>query len=172
MRTDCYLPVVIAVLLLGGCDRSSSLAPDKKPELSSQTTSSLPPPPPPAETAENATVEQNSATEKPPQEQKIEQEVAKAGSGKKGRGYGGGIVTEPIRQYFITGDRLVFSVQIPQAMNLYKAQDSRGKGPQTHEEFMEKIIQANGIKLPPLPEGHNYFYDTKTEKLMDQYRKE
>ena len=31
---------------------------------------------------------------------------------------------------------------------------------------MEKIIKANQIKLPDLPEGDRYQYDPKTEQLM------
>jgi len=31
---------------------------------------------------------------------------------------------------------------------------------------MEKIIKANNISLPELPEGHKYVYDPKLEMLM------
>lgn len=89
---------------------------------------------------------------------------AEAGVGKKGRGYGGGIVTEPIRAYFRTQQRLALQVEIPQAMNLYKAQ--HGRGPKSHEEFMNKIIEPNHIQLPELPEGHRYVYDPEREELM------
>ena len=90
---------------------------------------------------------------------------AEVGVGKKGRGYGGGIITEPIRQYFLQQDRLTFEVSLVQAMTLYKA-DHDFKGPKTNEAFMKDIIEANSIKLPELPEGHRYFYDPKTEELM------
>ena len=36
----------------------------------------------------------------------------------------------------------------------------------SHEEFMEKIVQANNIRLPELPEGHRYLYDPTTNELM------
>ena len=94
-----------------------------------------------------------------------EQVKAEVGVGKKGRGYGGGIITEPIRQYFLQQDRLTFEVSLVQAMILYKA-DHDFKGPKSNEIFMKEIIEANSIKLPELPEGHRYFYDPKTEELM------
>lgn len=59
---------------------------------------------------------------------------------------------------FDTKEKVAFEIKIPQALALYRAQDSFGKGPQTHEEFMEKIIRANNIELPKLPEGMHYNY--------------
>ena len=35
-------------------------------------------------------------------------EVASVGSGKKGHGYGGGMITEPARAYFRTKERIAF----------------------------------------------------------------
>jgi hypothetical protein len=49
-------------------------------------------------------------------------------------------------------------------MSLYKA--SEGHAPRTHQEFMDKIIKLNNLKLPELPAGHRYAYDPSTEKLM------
>jgi hypothetical protein len=94
-----------------------------------------------------------------------EQVKAEAGVGKKGRGYGGGLITEPVHQYFIIQDRVVFEIELPKTMDLYKASHDF-KGPKTHEAFMKEIIEANSIKLPELPEGHRYVYDPKTETLM------
>ena len=90
---------------------------------------------------------------------------AEVGVGKKGRGYGGGMMTEPIRQYFLQQDKLSFTVYLVQAMSLYKAVHD-DKGPKTHEIFMKDIIEANSIKLPELPEGHRYIYDPVKEELM------
>ena len=42
-----------------------------------------------------------------------ERQKAEAGVGKKGQGYGGGIITEPVHQYFIGKDRITFEIQIP-----------------------------------------------------------
>jgi hypothetical protein len=92
------------------------------------------------------------------------QKKAEVGVGKKGRGYGKGVIVTPIASLFAVRERMVFDVSIPEAMKLYKAMEDRA--PKTHEEFMEKIIKANNIKLPELPQGHRYKYDPKTEQLM------
>lgn len=94
-----------------------------------------------------------------------ERVVADTGVGEKGRGYGGGIITEPVRQYFRAPQMVVFDIQIPQAMNLYKASNNN-QGPASHEEFMTQIIQANQINLPKLPPGEKYIYDPEAEQLM------
>jgi hypothetical protein len=89
---------------------------------------------------------------------------AGVGSGKKGRGYGKGVVATPAASIWAVRERLVFEVQIPQAMSLFKA--TEGRGPKDHNEFMAQIIKANNIHLPQLPEGDVYRYDPKTEQLM------
>jgi len=102
-------------------------------------------------TAENATTENENV------------EKAQVGVGKRGRGYGGGIITEPARQRFLIADRLTFTA-IDHAMNLYKA--TNGHLPKSHDEFMRDIVQANNLKLPDLPEGDEYFYDPERGELM------
>ena len=102
----------------------------------------------------------------PPQEDATERIKAEKGVGIKGRSldqYEGVLVT-PAKAYFAARERLIFEVSVPHALNLYKA--SEGQAPKTHDEFMEKIVQANQIKLPPLPPGHKYVYDAMTEQLM------
>jgi hypothetical protein len=89
---------------------------------------------------------------------------ADVGVGKKGRGYGQGVIATPAASLFATKERLVFQVQIPQAMQLFKATEDRV--PKDHAEFMEKIIKANNIHLPELPDGDRYRYDPKTAELM------
>jgi len=100
-------------------------------------------------------------------------EEATSGVGAKGRDYGDGIsaVTVPVQTFFSTRQRLVFTVSIPHAMNLYKAQDADSRGPSTHEQFMQRIIGDNNIALPELPEGDVYEYDPKTETLMVRHPK-
>ena len=95
------------------------------------------------------------------------QEKAGVGSGEKGRGYGGDPVTTPVAAYFAVKERLTFDIQIPHAMELYKA--TEGHAPKTHEEFMRSIIEANQIRLPTLPAGHRYVYDPETERLMVEH---
>jgi hypothetical protein len=60
-------------------------------------------------------------------------------------------------------EKLVFEVEIPHAMQLFKATEDRN--PKSQEEFMEKIVKANQIKLPELWEGETYRYDPKTAEL-------
>jgi hypothetical protein len=83
--------------------------------------------------------------------------------GTKGKDYGGGPITEPIRQRF----RIEYDVQlklVTHALQLYNAE--HGRYPATHEEFMKDIVEANAIRLPDLPPGQRYVYDPKTHTLM------
>jgi hypothetical protein len=98
-------------------------------------------------------------------------EKAQAGVGKQGRDYGGGAimapVTVPVATYFRTRDRITFDIQIADGMRMYKA--TNGFAPKTHEEFMEKIIKANQIKLPDLPPGDRYIYIPAREELCVEH---
>ena len=82
----------------------------------------------------------------------------------KGRGYGKGYVAVVLATRWNAEQMLVFQVQIPKAMELYKA--TNGYAPRSHKEFMKDIIEANLVKLPELPPGEEYVYDKDTEKLM------
>ena len=101
------------------------------------------------------------------QEQEMVRERAQVGVGEKGRDIGEGIISTPIKAYFSAKQQIVFNIQIPHAMNLYKATNDRA--PRTHDEFMSKIIKANFVKLPQLPEGHEYVYDPEKEELMVEH---
>ncbi len=98
-------------------------------------------------------------------------EKAQAGVGKQGRDYGGGAimapVTVPVATYFQARDRITFDIQIADAMRLYKA--ANGSAPKTHDEFMEKIIKENQIKLPELPPGDRYKYVPEKEELCVEH---
>lgn len=92
---------------------------------------------------------------------------AKAGVTGKGQSYGGGVISEPVSQYWKIKEKIAFDIAIPHSLNLFKANSISGKGPQSHEEFMEKIIKPmTNFKLPELPEGHQYQYDPVSEKLF------
>lgn len=91
---------------------------------------------------------------------------AKVGVGAKGRSldeYKGAIVT-PAKSLFAAKERVVFDIQIPQALQLYKA--SNGQGPTSHDEFMQRVVAENSIQLPSLPAGQRYQYDPQSEQLM------
>jgi len=49
------------------------------------------------------------------------------------------------------------------ALQLYWAE--KGYYPKTHEEFMEKIIKFNKLKLPELESGVEYLYDPEDHQL-------
>jgi hypothetical protein len=83
--------------------------------------------------------------------------------GVKGKEYGGGIITEPLAQRWRVQDRLVMQ-NVDYALKLYQA--DQGRYPATHDEFMEKIIRANNLKLPDLPPGQRYLYVAETHELM------
>ena len=73
------------------------------------------------------------------------------GVGQKGSGYGGGIITEPVRQYWLLRDAAVFEIQIPSAINLFQAEHNRF--PKDWVEFKREILDPASIKLPELHRG-------------------
>ena len=85
------------------------------------------------------------------------------GADKRGRNYGGGVISEPIRQYFRAGQRIQL-LNLERAMKLYKGE--HGTLPTSHEQFMKEIIEANRLELPQLPEGERYVYDPQQGQLM------
>ena len=90
-------------------------------------------------------------------------EKTAVGMGEKGRGYGGDMITMPVKAMWTAKEKIVLD-QMHHAMELYKA--SEGHAPKTEKEFMEKIIKENHLQLPTLPAGHRYVYDPSTEELM------
>ncbi len=150
---------------------------------------SLEPPPQPASSGNESSTDASAATEQtsPPEETAdrdsqapaddarrdqpqadtdeatTQLEKAEVGVGTKGKDYGGGIITEPARVFFRVEERITFQ-QVEHAQNLFKAE--HGQFPQSHEEFMEKVIEANQIALPGLPDGAEYWYDAESAELM------
>lgn len=156
------------------------LEPDNKPatpspppvevtlEGTAKTVAPPPPPPPPVEKAsETEPIAEEPEETSPPQRFNTERVVAKAGVTGKGQ-YGGGLITTPIAAYFSVRERVVFDIQIPSTMNLYKAE--HGRFPRTHKEFMQKIIKANGFVLPKLQsDEHRYIYLPEKAAKMRNY---
>jgi hypothetical protein len=54
--------------------------------------------------------------------------------------------------------------EITHALNLFNAENDRY--PKDYEEFTEKIVKANRIKLPVLPGKKKYQYDVENHKLI------
>lgn len=90
---------------------------------------------------------------------------AKAGVGKQGRGYGGGIITEPIRQYFLGKQRIDLEIQIPNQMKTYKALNN-DKYPADVQAYVREILEPLGVQLPELPVGEVYVYNPKNGELL------
>ena len=87
------------------------------------------------------------------------------GVGEKGRGYGLGAVTTPVAAYFATKERIVFEIQLPESLKLYKAMN--GHAPETEAEYMRDVVGP--IQLPVLPPGHHYKYDPAQETLVVEH---
>lgn len=118
----------------------------------------------------------SSKVEKPPKEETVEEEPTPsepdetsktAGVGATGKGndynemvYG----AVPLREYHHIRERIVFDMTIPAALKNFNAME--GRDPKSNDEFMEKIIKENMIKLPQLPDGDRYEYDPETKQLM------
>jgi hypothetical protein len=91
---------------------------------------------------------------------------AGVGVGAQGRSLDGhaGLIVTPAKSLFAAKEKIVFEVAIPHALNLYNA--AEGNYPRSHDEFMERVVRANNIVLPKLPEGNSYVYDPETHELM------
>ena len=74
-----------------------------------------------------------------------------------------GAVAGPAVTFFRTKEKIAFEIQIPHAMNLYKALN--GYGPKSHEQFMKDIIKTNQIELPQVPPGQHYQCDVEKQEL-------
>lgn len=97
-----------------------------------------------------------------------EPQLAEVGVGQAGRSLRdeqglGAVVAQPAYAYFQTRERIAFQIQIPKALQLYQAE--QGRMPASHEEFMQRIIEANRINLPRLPAGQVYRYHPEDGQL-------
>jgi hypothetical protein len=119
-------------------------------------------PAPAQEMAKKPAPAQEAAKEPPPAA--TTRKKAEVGAGKKGHYGGAGIIKTPVSVYFRASERIIFNIQIPKEMQLYKS--INGKAPQSHEEFMEKIIKPARIDLPTLLPGERYIYDPQKEELF------
>lgn len=72
-------------------------------------------------------------------------------------------VTGPLEAYGPALEQIMKS-HVAHALNLFQAE--HGRFPSDYNEFMEKIIKANNIKLPVLPGGKKYQYDATEHKLV------
>ena len=70
-------------------------------------------------------------------------------------------------------------VRAEQRLNLFVVQDAlnkfwgfEGRYPKDHDEFMEKVIELNGIELEPLQEPYEYFYNAEDHQLYKVAKQE
>jgi hypothetical protein len=141
MKTKSLIVLLTAVIAgCGGEPAEEATAPTR---AAATTTESQPTPPTPPLTIE-----------------------AKAGVGKQGRGYGNDIITAPIRAKFLVEQTLIYKTTIIPLLNTFKA--TNGRFPNSHEEFMQKIIKDYDVVLPELPEGDTYKYNPETHTLEVQ----
>lgn len=141
--------LTLTVVLFVGCGPSKPAAPPP------QTTA-------PAAEAATAPPQPLSAPAPPPPEPV--REKAAVGAGAQGHGYGTGPIATPLATMYRIKENLAYNIEVRHALDLFKATEDRL--PKSHEEFMERIIKENHIKLPPLPEGERYVYDVKQGELM------
>ena len=174
MRTSALVFMLLFAASLG-CDQGASTP---QPQQAAATPQAAPVQPPVAappaqvqpQTSSPDTTTQSSASQTSnPQPGSPDQpppgmvrEKAAAGAGKQGRGYGGGIITEPVRAYWNARQKVDYEIKVPGAMRLFKAQYDRNP---TDAEF-QQMLKDNDVNLPTLPEGERYVYDAKTGELM------
>jgi hypothetical protein len=151
MSKFCLWSLTVACALLAGCEDPDAGPPIAAPPAAAQPVATAPATPDPAS--------QPVATQ--PQ---VERQKAEVGVGRKGQGYGGGIITEPLHQYFAGKDRITFEIQIPEGMKLFQAEHNRY--PKDMAEFQRAILEPAGIRLPDLYPGDKYVYDAATHELM------
>ena len=72
-------------------------------------------------------------------------------------------VTAPLSAYGPMVESLA-KTQVTHAIGIFNAVENRY--PKDHEEFMERIIKENNIKLPVLPFKGRYVYDVEKHELM------
>ena|SRR5258708_1391015 len=72
-------------------------------------------------------------------------------------------VTAPLSAYGPMVESLAKS-QITSALGIFNA--TEGRYPSSHEEFIERIIKENNIKLPVLPYKGRYMYDVEKHELV------
>jgi hypothetical protein len=81
----------------------------------------------------------------------------------QGQGYGGGLITEPVHQFFSMRNLIMWD-QIKHDMDIWQAIHNRW--PKNAQEFQKEILEPARIELPDLPPGNRYVYNPKTGELL------
>jgi hypothetical protein len=93
----------------------------------------------------------------------MEMATLDANTGAQGQGYGGGLITEPVHEFFSMRNLITWD-QIKHDMDIWQAIHNRW--PKNAQEFQKEILEPANIELPELPPGNRYVYDPKTGELM------
>lgn len=72
-------------------------------------------------------------------------------------------ITGPLEAFEPTKQKIAI-LQVEHAVNIFNAME--GRYPKDHDEFMEKVIKANQIKLPEPARGFSYQYDVDNHVLL------
>ena len=157
-----YLGILLCVtFLIAGCGGEPDLSPEAKAKKEARKAAQE------AYAAQQAQKEEEA--KKPPKNhvpQVVKTEEAHAGVGAKGH-YG----NEPMMQPVTTAMSAYWSIQesnmfqqVTYAIKLFHA--SNGRFPKDQKEFDQRIIKENHLRLPELPDGKRYHYDSQTGTLM------
>src|SRR5206468_1457174 len=73
------------------------------------------------------------------------------------------IITAPVSAYGPMMEK-ISTIEIMQALNFFYAENERY--PKDLDEFMEKIVKVNNIRLPVLPYRGRYEYNVEKHELM------
>jgi hypothetical protein len=90
--------------------------------------------------------------------------VANGKIGRKGQGYGGGIITEPLSQYFQIQTRIEF-LNMKNTLKTGYRPYHNDKNPPTVAEFDREVLKPSGVTLPELSPGQFYVYDPSAKDL-------
>jgi hypothetical protein len=160
--------LIFAMLPLAGCEEAPT--PVKAPQTSQSAggpSAPLPAAPLPAKPVVKVDTSDAATSDPAAGDAAEDREKAQTGVGQKGSGYGGGVITEPVRQYFRAQEAITFSIQIPEGMKLFQAEHNRY--PKDWKEFEREILKPADIVLPDLPPGDKYVYDAKEHELMVEH---
>lgn len=185
IHKHCLAAAVIGVALCAGCETEAptpielpkppapaAAAPPAQAAPVAQTAPAAVAAPEPKAAAAPPAAEANAPAENPvaaPPAEEMVRKKAQPGVGVKGKDIPQELGTTAVKQYFLVKEKTVFDMQVPSALNLYKAE--KGYGPRSHEEFMEQIVKANQIPLPPLPPGQRYLWDPEKQELFVEHPK-
>jgi hypothetical protein len=70
----------------------------------------------------------------------------------------------------IRAEQKIKLATVTHALALYNA--TEGRGPKSHEEFMEKVVKFNQIELEPLQEPYEYWFNAEEQVLMKRVKPE